>query len=206
MRLALAITGAMAFAIASPSVFNMAYSPFRHLATKTEDWALILPRSERHDDLYSANIRINRIDARIGLDGPGTGLERFAEFAERDEAGEMFGEPLEQCEVVLGLPGWFDEIGLDLDRSGLVAGKRVIAADIFSSHWLYSEAEPLRGGAPWFYGGLPGWDSADYLLVPFCPVAVDVRAMVLESVVETGARFNEVRRTPLYALFEIARP
>ena len=206
MRLALTIAGAMAFAIASPSVFNMAYSPFRHVATKTEDFALILPRSERHDDLYSANIRINRIDARIGLDGPGTGLERFAEFAERDEAGEMFGEPLEHCEVVLGLPGWFDEIGADLDRSGLVAGKRLIAADIFSSHWLFSELEPLVGGAPWFYGGLPGWESADYLLVPFCPVAIDVRAMVLESAVETGATFTEVRRTPLYALFEIGRP
>lgn len=206
MRMALVIAGAMAFAFAAPSFFNLAYSPFRHVATKTEDYALILPRSERHDDLYSVNIRINRLDARVAMDVPGSGLERFAELAERDEAGEMFGEPLEHCEIVLGLPGWFDEIGADLNRSGLVAGKRLIAADIFSSHWLFADLEPLVGGAPWYYGGLPGWESADVLLVPFCPVAIDVRKMVLDAAEETGATFTELRRTPLYALYAIEGP
>lgn len=205
LRMAMVISGAMLFAVASPSMVNLAYSPFRHAAVNPEDYALILPRSAESDDLYSANIRVNRIDGRIAMDGPGSGLERFYAFAERDEIGDLFGEPLAQCEIVLGLPGWFDEIGRDLDQSGLIAGKRLISADVFSSYWLFSEAEPLVNGAPWFYGGLPGWESADFLIVPFCPVAVDVRKMVLDSMAETDATFREVRRTPLYALYAIDR-
>jgi len=114
------------------------------------------------------------------------------------------GETLPRCEVVLGLRGWLEGIAQDLAEAGYSGDTRIFAADILSSHWIFNEAQPLLNGAPWYYGGLPGWESADYLLVPLCPALPPVRKSILELVEETGATLAEVRRTPLYILLSIS--
>ena len=97
----------------------------------------------------------------------------------------------------------FDAVTRDLEEAGLAEGKRQLAADLFSSYWLYGSLERLEGGAPWYYDGLPGFESADYLLVPFCPVSHDLQVMILKAVTERGTDdLREIRRTPLYILFE----
>ena len=201
---ALTYVATVLLAFAAPSYINLAYSPLRHALVDPADYAPLLPGSERHSGFQTANVRAYRVDGRIPLDEEGSGLEEYRDLGERDEPAFVLGEALPSCKVTLGLPAWFDAIAQDLAASGHAEGKRIISADLFSSHWLYNGAEPLVNGAPWYYGGLPGFESADYLLVPLCPGSPSIRKSILELVEETGATLAEVRRTPLYILLSIS--
>ena len=202
MRNALGICAAMALALSAPSFLNLAYSPFRHLRTDVSDYVPLLPRGGVHADFQGSSLRLRRVDARVAMDEPGMGYAVLADSSQRDEAPSFMGETFDACTIELGLPTVFDTIVRDLEQAGYGGGKRVFAADIFSSHWLFGDLEPLVGGAPWYYGGLPGYDSADYLLVPICPVAQDVQAQIFKAIEERGTEaLNEVRRTDLYILY-----
>jgi hypothetical protein len=201
MRAALKITASVALALAAPSFFNLAYSPFRHLRVDTADYTPLLPRATLHSDIYATKLRNARTDARIPLPTAGTGLDAYAEAAGRDKPTVFMGETLPQCELSLGLSAWFDVIVRDLETAGLAKGKRLFAADLFSSHWLFGSLVPLKNGAPWYYGGLPGIKSADYLLIPLCPVTPDIRGQILTAIEKAGLKFKEIRRTPLYILY-----
>ncbi len=202
MRQALSVTAAMALALAAPSFFNLAYSPFRHLFIDVADYAPILPRGGIHTDLQTVDIRALRVDGRIAMDGPGSGLEAYAEGADRDPLSTFRGETFPYCTTELGLPSVFDAITRDLEGAGLAGEKKVFVADLFSSLWLFGDLRPLDHGAPWYYGGLPGYDSADYLLLPLCPVTQDVQHDILEAITARGTDdLTEIRRTPLYILF-----
>lgn len=189
-------------AFAAPSALNLAYSPFRHLKLAAEDYTPILPGSGVHEDLYTVALRAERVDAKVALDGPGTAFAAYADpEAREDMVAEFRGETLPVCGLELGMVAWFRAISDDLIASGLAEGKSAFVADILSSYWLYGAFEPLAHGAPWYYGGLPGFENADYLLVPLCPMSQKVRAQVLDAVVESGAALDEVRRTETYILF-----
>lgn len=203
MRSAIGVLATAALAFSAPSFVNLAYSPFRHYSVSVADYAPVLPRDGRNADLQTVAVRANRVDAGIALDEPGSGLEVYAERAERDSTGTLMGETLARCELMIGLPAWFDAIVTDLENAGFANGARIFAADLFSSFWLFGDLRPLEKGAPWYYGGLPGFDSADYVLVPLCPVSLKIRKQILD---EINARddivLTEVRRTPLYILLK----
>jgi hypothetical protein len=206
MRHSLRIAAMAALAFAAPSFFNLAYSPFRHMGLPAADYAPMLVRSPQHHDLRARIVRSNRVDGLIGMDGPGSGLESRAALAEREETRTEFRkELLPDCELQSGLPAWFETIVGDLELSGYGGGKRFFVADLFMSHWLFGDLGRLENGAPWYYGGLPGFDSADYLLVPLCPTSMSARKDILQDVVDTGVTLTELRRTTLYILFGIDR-
>lgn len=200
MNKAVGLAGAAAFAMTLPSAFNLAYSPIRHLGQKAEDYVPLLPRATRHADLQTAAIRAYRADKRVPMELPGLSEEQI-ERAGREEVGSLNGEPLERCEVLLGMAAWFDSMARSLEASGH-AGKRVFIADIFSSIWLYGDFVRLENGAPWYYAGLPGYDSAELVVVPRCPIAPNVRRLILEEVEARGDVLREIDRTPLYILLE----
>ena len=203
MRDALGIVAAIALALAAPSFFNLAYSPYRHLNIDVAEYAPILPRGGVHTDLQSSNLRVNRVDARVALDGRIVGLTTYED---REDPIEFMGETMAVCSLELGLPRVMDVIVRDLEEAGLADGKSLFAADIFSSHWLFGDLEPLAQGAPWYYGGLPGIQDADYLLVPLCPVLQDVQKQILEDIEGQvpAMGLTEIRRTGLYILYEIS--
>jgi len=201
MRSALKSTAAVAFAMAAPSFFNLAYSPYRHYFVDTEDYSQMLPKAEQHSDIYTKNLRTARTNANVPLAVAGTGLTAYEEMADRDDPTVFKGETLPDCELSLGLTAWFDVIVSDLDAAGLAQGRAIFAADLFSSHWLFGSPVPLEGGSPWYYGGLPGLENTDFLLVPLCPIVQSSRRQILELIEEAGLQFTEVRRTPLYILF-----
>ncbi len=202
MRQALGVTAAMALALAAPSFFNLAYSPYRHLFIDVAEYTPILPRGGINTDLQAASIRALRVDGRIAMDGPGSGLEAYATGAERDPLSTFMGETFPYCTTELGLPSVSDAIVRDLEAAGLAGDKKVFVADLLSSLWLFGDLRPLDHGAPWYYGGLPGYDTADYLLVPLCPVTQEVQYDILNAITERGTdNLNEIRRTPLYILF-----
>lgn len=202
LRDAIGITAAAALAMTAPSFLNLAYSPLRHMNVDVAKYAPILPRGGVHADLFGADLRVNRVDARVPLDGQVAGL---AAYAGREPPATFKGEVLPRCAVELGLPRVMDAIARDLEDAGLAEGKSVFAADIFSSYWLFGPLEPMDQGAPWYYGGLPGMADADYLLVPLCPVVQDVRAMVLREIeaLDAPVPAAEIRRTELYILYEL---
>lgn len=202
LRGALGIAAAMALAIEAPSFVNLAYSPFRHLRLAEEDYSPLLPRGGLHSDFQTAKIRALRVDARVGLDGDGMAFAAYREGAGRDEASSFQGETFPFCTTELGVPAFYDTIAQDLEGAGF-GGKRVFAADLFTFFHLYGNFPALENGAPWYYGGLPGYASADLLLLPVCPMAQDVQQMILKAVSgDTETKWTEVRRTPIYVLFE----
>lgn len=203
---ALGIAAAAAIAFAAPSFLNLAYSPFRHLTLDASDYAPMLARTPRHDDLFGRTVRLNRVDGVVALDVPGSGLEDRAGKAKRSEdRAEFQGKALPFCELQMGLIAWFEAIVSDLEANGYGNDSRVFVADLFMGHWMFGNLQRLRHGAPWYYGGLPGIDSADYLLVPLCPTSVGVRKQILEAVQEAGVNVTELRRAPLYILYDIER-
>ncbi len=201
---ALGIAAAVALALAAPSFLNLAYSPFRHASLDASDYQPMLTRSPQHHDLQLRTIRANRVDGQVALDVPGSGLEDRVKLAERGDARVSFqGRALPHCELQMGLVAWFEAIVADLEAQGQADGKRVFVADLFMGHWMFGPLERLRGGAPWYYGGLPGIDSADYLLVPLCPTSMTVRKQILEAVEKSGRTATELRRAPLFVLYEL---
>lgn len=203
-RKSLPYVAAVLLAFAAPIFINLGYSPIRHALVNAETYAPILPNASAHTGLQTASIRANRIDGVIPLDGPGSNLEAYSELVERAEPSAFQGETLPQCEVVLGLPGWMDGVAQDVEAAGYADGARIFVADIFASHWMFNSQAPLVNGSPWYYGGLPGIDSADYLLVPLCPALPPVREILVELLDDSGKTFSEVHRSPLYILYSIS--
>lgn len=202
MRDALGVVAVAALALTAPSFFNLAYSPFRHMNVIEADYAPIMSRGGIHRDLQGLDLRVNRVDARVAMDGVVAGLEPYAK---RDAQPTFMGETIPNCTVELGLPMIMETMVRDLEDAGLADGRSLFAADLFSSHWLFGDLEPIEQGAPWYYGGLPGIEDADYLLVPLCPVAQDLQALILTAFEEREVQIEatEIRRTELYILYEL---
>ena len=203
MRHVVGILAAMAIALTAPSFFNLAYSPFRHMRLDTASYAPILPQGGVHTDLQSIDLRLNRVDLRIALDGE---IDALPVFEGRDAKPTFMGDVFDTCSVELGLPRVMNTIAQDMQDAGLSQDKAVFAADLFSSYWLFSDLRPMEGGAPWYYGGVPGLKDADYVLVPVCPVVQDVQVQIfelLDGLIEAGKiELEEIRRTDLYILYQ----
>ncbi len=202
VRQAQILTATVAMALAAPSFLNLAYSPFRHFAMDVSGYTPMLPSSGPHNDMRATRLRGAHVVARSPLDGPDTEFASYAEVARLEEPLVFHGTTLPDCEVQFGHPAYFETITRDLDEAGLAAGKQILAADLFSSYWLYGALKPLKNGAPWHYGGLPGFENADYLLVPLCPIVAASRRAILKEVEKAGITMNEVRRTRLYILYQ----
>ena len=140
--------------LSPPLVLQPCYSPYRHVNFDVTEYVPILPRGGVHTDLQSIDLRVNRVDARIALDGNIVGLPAYPD---RDEPPVFKGETLPICSVELGLPMVMDAVVRDLENAGLAQGKSLFAADVFSSHWLFGALEPMDKGASWLL-----WRAARY--------------------------------------------
>ena len=206
MRSAIKVTVGVVFALSAASFFNLAYSPFRHLNTKYEDYTPLLPNSGVNRDILAAKIRVDNMDVRVPLDIAGLTVPANDPDDTRSELPQVNGETLPRCELLLGYVTFLNGIAQDLEQAGFAQGRRIMAADLFSNYWMFGSSEPLEKGAPWYYGGLPGIASADYLLVPFCPILQEAQTQILNNVDAAGYTLTELRRTDLYILFDIQEP
>lgn len=200
MRAATGALCAAAIALGAPSFLNMALSPFRHLQTAAQTTTELIPG---HPDLRAAEQRAYGVLAQMPLAVEGARFARFAPRAAIAPAPELMGAALPQCRQEMGLKGFFEAAAQDLQEAGF-GGSGIFFADVFNSVWLFGEFRPLRGGAPWYYGGLPGWEDADYLAVPLCPGASDVRRAVLAEIAARGTALREVWRSEMLILLERA--
>ncbi len=195
---------AMAITATAPSYLNMAYSPLRHYTTPAAGYVAMLPAHEQHLDLYNHPVRAQRLDARFALSTEGFGLASFADQGKRPEPTVFQGETIADCDFELGIVGYNTYVSNELEAAGFV-GSRVFTADLHSVLWLFGDFERLENGSPWYYGGLPGYDSADYLMVPNCALSQDMRKRILDAVSDRDNVLAEVHRTPMFTLYEIPK-
>ncbi len=203
LRAGTGVLSVAAISFITPSYVNLSMSHVQHWSQDVDRYTALVPNSGDFSDVMLVNKRALAVDAEITMDGPNSVFAGWNDAELRETGVEFQGEYLEGCLLKSGLTPWLDTIVTDLEGAGFSGGTRLFAADLFSSHWMYGEFEALEGGAPWYYGGLPGYDSANYLLVPLCPVSGAVRRQILELVTKRAEVLTELRRTSLYILFEL---
>ncbi len=116
-------------------------------------------------------------------------------------------EALPDCRKENGLIADLVETGKRINDIPDSAGKTAIYTDWVSGLWMFSDMAPLPGGAPWYYGGTPGFANADYLVVPRCPMDTQVRSVMLKQIaLAPGLDFAEVTRNDLFILLEKTKP
>ncbi len=205
LRAALTVTGITALCFGAPSALNLVFSPWQHLVTDAEDTAPLLPRLAVHDDLRSPEGRLYTVNLKEPYDRPGDPFAAYREYAEREDPPVLNGETLRECQVEGGISAWFELVDDDLTAAGY-AGSAILGTDLYSAYWLFGDFRPVKGAAPWYYGGLPGVENADYIVVPVCPMAFDLRSEMLKAFADGGWTLREVRRTALYILVEPIAP
>lgn len=205
LREALKITGLLALAFGAPSAINLVYSPFRHLAADEKDMVPLLPALAVHDDIFTLEPRVYRVDETRPADGPDGPFAQYRSRGKREHIATLNGETLAECELASGMLAWFETVSADLEAAGY-AGKAILGTDLFSLYWAFGDFRPVKGAAPWYYGGLSGVENADYVVVPTCPMTQMIRAEMLKAMQDGGWTITEVRRAPLYILIEVKRP
>ncbi len=198
IRQAIIFLTAISFALGATSFLNMAYSPFRHLKISAKDTTEMIPG---YPDLRLPIQRAYSADAGVILLEDGAPYARYADVNEMPAPVSINGETLTHCEMKIGLKAYFEAMADDLENKGY-GGSRVFIADIFGSIWLYGSFPVLQGSAPWYYGGLPGWDDATHLAVPKCATSARSRRSILEQIEENGFALREVWRGDTLILFE----
>ncbi len=205
LRQALTTTGILAAAFGLPSVLNLAYSPFRHLSAPTEHQVPLLPRMPEHRDMFTTEVRLYRVDQTKAADRYGSPFQSYRRAAKREDMAWLNGRMLEECELSSGMNAWFEVVSDDLAKAGY-AGSHIMGTDLFSLYWAFGDFKPVKGAAPWYYGGLSGVANADYIVIPTCPMAPSIRAGMLRDLNKQGWTLTEVRRTPLYILAQAKMP
>ncbi|MCP5086824.1 MAG: hypothetical protein GY952_08495 [Rhodobacteraceae bacterium] len=113
----------------------------------------------------------------------------------------LAGETLPECANANGLVAALKETGRRMDEIPETHSKQALYTDWVNAVWLFSKIEPLAHGAPWYYGGNPGFENADYLIVPLCPMGLPIRRIILEQVAtDPNLKFGEVFRDDLFIL------
>ncbi|NCU20967.1 hypothetical protein EOM89_09575 [Candidatus Falkowbacteria bacterium] len=202
---AMKIAGVAALALTASSAVNIAYSPIRHLFAEAGNTVPLLSALAGQDDIRVAEKRLYKVDAGVPLDGVGQPFAAYHDRADRKELSRLKGEVLPACELSTGYNAMFETIAADLEAQGH-AGSAVLTADLLGSLWMFGDLKPLKGGAPWYYGGAPGLAAADLVVVPLCPTTEKSRATILAALEKSGWRFDELRRTDVYILLRPVRP
>ncbi len=197
MREGLRLVGILALAFGLPSAVNLLYSPFRHLATETKDRVALLPGLG--DDMLTIESRMYRVDLMTAGDLPGSAFEAYRKKGDRKYLATLNGEKLPECTLASGMNSWFETVAKDLQGAGY-GGSRILGTDLFSLYWAFGDFKPVKGAAPWYYGGLSGVENADYVVIPICPMAEQIRSDMVKALSDGSWDVKEVRRTDLYVL------
>lgn len=205
LRDGLTVVGIAALAHGAPSLQNMAYSPLLHLRQGQASQP-IGGEGSPLADLHTLDSRMQALAGTTELAAPGFPAPVMVadevdpeETNLSDRPAVLNGETLPRCALATGLVHWLRVVTADLEAEGH-SGAGIFATDTLSPYWMFGDFRPLSGGAPWYYDGLPGFEDADLVLVPLCPLSPGGRAASLEALAGSGVALREIRRTSLYIL------
>ena len=181
----------------------MAISPVRHFVAPKEGF-LAAFNIAPHGDVYTPMNRVNRVQERRTITFQAPELTALNEIADIEPDVTFLDVTYPSCQQELGLLGIMRETAADLRRFGLKDDARVFTADTFGGVWMFGGFEAVIGGAPWYYGELSGFENADYLLVPTCPITPRAfKAIAADIDALEGVSFEPLRRTELFNLYRI---
>ncbi len=199
------VLAVIAAVLIAPSFWNMAISPLRNFQ-KTDEHFVTFFSSGRHTDVFAITARTNRVMELGTVSFKEPQFTALNEFADKVDDIVFQGKTYPSCKQEVGLIGVTREMAADLRRFGLDEAAKVFMADLSSGIWMFGEFEPLKGGTPWYYGGLPGFDAAEYVVVPKCPVVPAVFAKITEQLNEMDDLvLTQLRETELYTLYRKAQ-
>ncbi|MEM9248607.1 MAG: hypothetical protein AAGB05_07900 [Pseudomonadota bacterium] len=193
-RTAFVVTAAVALALSSGWMANMATSGLRMFGTDVSESGVFFPGAPAHADFRLDQTRLDKVvvatpyaPLAAPTDGPDWGLE------------------IDECTLRSGGMRVFHAVADELAEAGYT-GRPMLVADTFQSFWLFGDFPALPGGAPWYYGGLPGAAVAEIIAVPLCPTNPDVRTILMQAVTDAGWTYSEVYRGTHVAVLELGRP
>ena len=206
LREALALMAAAVLALAAGPALNLVWSPLRHAFPATEGAVPYLSRRAQDGDVFVQAPRVYKVMQSVAADGPG---QPFAVFATKG-AGKtpvtptlLNGEALPDCEMTTGYNAFFESTADALTQAGHTGP--VLVADLFTALWLYGPFPPVKGAAPWYYGGAPGIAAAEHVVVPLCPASKTRRGEILTAIEAEGWTLVEELRTPTFLLLRPQR-
>ncbi len=198
---AMGVVAAVSGALILPSVFNLTFADIRHARLSRQGFFQVLPGHKNSDIAMKAS-RMYAPARREAFPLSDPKLAALVAKSTDRNTDVLFGQPLNKCRLAMGLVGVLHQMARDLETVDGIKGKTVFTADTFSNLWLFGSTAPLKGGAPWYYGGNAGMDRADYVLVPLCPVTPRARSLVLQEIRQRAGQINlrEVMRNDLFIL------
>ena len=184
----------------APSFANMAYSPFRHALQSEARFSAI--SNGPLNDIYTLTVRDTRVQVGQPIIFESEAFAHLNDLANRPKNPIINGEEFPPCLLQLGLLTSMRTIAEDIEKSGLAEGKSIFTADTFGSFWLFGGIQRAAHVAPWYYGGLSGFDETALVLVPKCTITPRAMKSVISDIEASGIKLKEIRRTKLYVLYE----
>lgn len=204
VRGAAAVFAGIGLALFAPIYLNILTSHLHHFSVNTANYTPFLP--EVASDIQTANVRSKQVTVIRRLKAEENGLQGFITEKDTKAPFELGGISFPDCQLKVGAVATVLAMGHDLKNNVPAQGASLFVADVNSPHWTVAGMLPAQGSAPWFYGGAPGFENAEYLLVPKCPAMLSVRNAILKTILERNvSSFEPVSETPLYAFFRIDR-
>ena len=206
MRQGLTVVAIVALTTGAPSFLNLLFSPFRHMSEDVTTFTPLLSRAPQHADLQIYDVRAFRMNFNVDAEGVGQTYRVREDRTSEDDLSLLKGETLPYCEVTLGMVTWMETLATSLEEEGFAKGNALFITDLLPGLWMYSDGlKPTQDSAPWYYGGLPGFEKADYVLVPLCPISARMRGTVLRALEARGSDdLVEVFRNDLYIVLKRA--
>ncbi len=194
-----------ALALSFPSLVSHATSTLRHASYDTSQYRPMIPAVEAHQDIFIREGRAFKMTANVNRDQELESWARYSELAKRGPLPEFEGLTFPYCNWLAGTLASLERMAEDLAEAGLPSGSQLFVTDNLSALWLFGDFAPTTGGAPWYYGGLSGFENADYVVIPKCALVARVRGIMIGDLKGSGAGFSLVRDNEILALFKVER-
>ncbi|MBU2865584.1 hypothetical protein [Pacificibacter marinus] len=181
-RNASAALALVSFALIAPSFQNMITSPMRHFGEVEEGYAMLFKTAPKAHDVFVFADRVSQITETRPMALRVPALAIYG--APLSEPMTFQGAELPRCTLDSG-QGPLDTYMAQTLRGapyGFGSLTQVFVTDLVSSIWIEGGFAPLKGGAPWYYSGLPGIENADVIVVPVCPRDALVRRETLAAI------------------------
>lgn len=187
----LVLVALAALALIAPVMANLAVSPVQQVLTPVAGFSAVLADDQAGDF---------RIRTRLAQEV-------------RTNRGEADADPLTvagrtypDCRIERGYSAIMQRIAGALVEDGRTTGKSVFVADSISPLHLYGPTVPVRGGAPWYYGGTETLRRADFVLVPVCAISTRARNIAVRAIeADADLALVELSATPDFVLYTLSR-
>jgi len=203
-RRVMEMTAVVALALNFPSLYKSTLSNLDHMAFSEATFVDMLPEGDQGaQDIFVRKGRAYTMTAEVDLDRTMPDWSKYSDAVEREPLKEIGGTVIDACEWRAGVLGYMETIAERLQADGVAEGSQLFVTDVVTSLHFFGPFEPLKGGAPWYYGELSGLENADYVVVPKCAVSTRYRGVMIDELAASDARLEPVSENALYVLLAV---